>query len=91
MFLEDQNDEDFAQNKLQILAGAEQSFVSFAADQSFFWKIIRVKMQSLKTCIELITQAIAGGHKILLFSQFNVLAGSYWREIKKRKNRLLSH
>ena len=39
----------------------------------------------LETCIELITQAIAGGHKILLFSQFNVNAGSYWREIKKAK------
>ena len=39
----------------------------------------------LETCIELITQAIAGGHKILLFSQFTSMLDLIGEELKKAK------
>ena len=39
----------------------------------------------LEACIELITQAIAGGHKILLFSQFTSMLDLIGEELKKQK------
>ena len=39
----------------------------------------------LETCIELITQAIAGGHKILLFSQFTSMLDLIGEKLKKEK------
>ena len=39
MFLEDQNDEDFAQNKLQILAELTKASSALLWTRNFFWKV----------------------------------------------------
>ena len=89
MFLEDQNDEDFAQNKLQILAELTK-LRQLCCGPELLLENYKGENAKLETCIELITQAIAGGHKISFILSIYVHAGSYWREIKKEAEEVLS-
>ena len=84
MFLEDQNDEDFAQNKLQILAELTK-LRQLCCGPELLLENYKGENAKLETCIELITQAIAGGHKILLFSQFTSMLDLIGDELKKAK------
>ena len=84
MFLEDQNDEDFAQNKLQILAELTK-LRQLCCGPELLLENYKGENAKLETCIELITQAIAGGHKILLFSQFTTMLDLIGDELKKAK------
>lgn len=84
MFLEDQNDEDFAQNKLQILAELTK-LRQLCCGPELLLENYKGENAKLETCIELITQAIAGGHKILLFSQFTSMLDLIGEELKKAK------
>ena len=84
MFLEDQNDEDFAQNKLQILAELTK-LRQLCCGPELLLEYYKGENAKLETCIELITQAIAGGHKILLFSQFTSMLDLIGDELKKAK------
>ena len=84
MFLEDQNDEDFAQNKLQILAELTK-LCQLCCGPELLLENYKGENAKLETCIELITQAIAGGHKILLFSQFTSMLDLIGEELKKAK------
>ena len=84
MFLEDQNDEDFAQNKLQILAELTK-LRQLCCGPELLLENYKGENAKLETCIELITQAIAGGHKILLFSQFTSMLDLIGEKLKKAK------
>lgn len=84
MFLEDQNDEDFAQNKLQILAELTK-LRQLCCGPELLLENYKGENAKLEACIELITQAIAGGHKILLFSQFTSMLDLIGEELKKAK------
>ena len=84
MFLEDQNDEDFAQNKLQILAELTK-LRQLCCGPELILENYKGENAKLETCIELITQAIEGGHKILLFSQFTSMLDRIGEELKKAK------
>ena len=84
MFLEDQNDEDFAQNKIQILAELTK-LRQLCCGPELLLENYKGENAKLETCIELITQAIAGGHKILLFSQFTSMLDLIGEELKKAK------
>lgn len=84
MFLEDQNDEDFAQNKLQILAELTK-LRQLCCGPELLLENYKGENAKLETCIELITRAIAGGHKILLFSQFTSMLDLIGEELKKAK------
>ena len=84
MFLEDQNDEDFAQNKLQILAELTK-LRQLCCGPELLLENYKGENAKLETCIELITQAIAGGHKILLFSQFTSMLDLIGEKLKKEK------
>ena len=87
MFLEDQNDEDFAQNKLQILAELTK-LRQLCCGPELLLENYKGENAKLETCIELITQAIAGGHKILLFSQFTSMLDLIGEKLKKEKIKL---
>lgn len=84
MFLENQNDEDFAQNKLQILAELTK-LRQLCCGPELLLENYKGENAKLEACIELITQAIAGGHKILLFSQFTSMLDLIGEELKKAK------
>ena len=72
----------FAQNKLQILAELTK-LRQLCCDQ-LRGKNYMGENAKLETCIELITQAIAGGHKILLFSQFTSMLDLIGEKLKKK-------
>ncbi len=84
MFLEDQNEEDFAQNKLQVLAELTK-LRQLCCGPELILENYKGENAKLETCIELITQAIEGGHKILLFSQFTSMLDRIGEELKKAK------
>lgn len=84
MFLEDQNDEDFVQNKLQVLAELTK-LRQLCCGPELILENYKGENAKLETCIELITRAVEGGHKILLFSQFTSMLDRIGDELKKAK------
>lgn len=84
MFLERQNDEEFAQNKLQILSEL-MKLRQLCCGPELILENYKGENAKLKTCIELITQAIEGGHKILLFSQFTSMLDRIGEALSKEK------
>lgn len=84
MFLEDQNDEDFAQNKLQVLAELTK-LRQLCCGPELILEKYKGENAKLEACIELVTRAIEGGHKILLFSQFTSMLDRIGEELKRAK------
>ena len=84
MFLEDQNDEDFAQNKLQVLAELTK-LRQLCCGPELILEKYKGENAKLEACIELVSRAIEGGHKILLFSQFTSMLDRIGEELKKAK------
>ena len=67
--LESQNDSMFKASKIQILAELTK-LRQLCCDPALIYKNYHGGSAKLDTCIQLIQNARAGGHKILLFSQF---------------------
>ena len=75
LFLENQNKEEFQQGKLEILAELTK-LRQICCGPEVFLEGYQGENAKKEACIELIRQAIDGGHKVLLFSQFtSVLDG----------------
>lgn len=70
--LAEQDNEEFAKNKLQILAELTR-LRQICCDPSLCFDNYRGESAKLEACLELIQSAIDGGHKILLFSQFTTM------------------
>lgn len=84
MFLEDQNDEDFAQNKLQVLAELTK-LRQLCCGPELLLENYKGENAKLEACIELVSRAIESDHKILLFSQFTSMLDRIGAELKKAK------
>ena len=84
MSLEKQNDDEFAQNKLQILAELTK-LRQLCCGPELILENYKGENAKLETCIQLITQAIEGGHKILLFSQFTSMLDRIGEALSKEK------
>jgi SNF2 family DNA or RNA helicase len=67
--LEDQSEAAFHTNKIQILAELTK-LRQLCCDPSLIFDHYKGGSAKLDTCIQLIQNAIASGHKVLLFSQF---------------------
>ena len=67
--LEAQSDESFRSGKLQILAELTR-IRQICCDPSLCLENYRGESAKRQACVELVKNAIDGGHKILLFSQF---------------------
>ena len=67
--LEQQSDSMFKTSKIQILAELTK-LRQLCCDPSLIYQNYHGGSAKLDTCIQLIENAMAGGHKILLFSQF---------------------
>ncbi|MBO4364739.1 MAG: DEAD/DEAH box helicase [Eggerthellaceae bacterium] len=61
--------EEFAQDKLRILAELTK-LRQICCDPHLFYENYEGESAKLETCMELIRNAVDGGHRILLFSQF---------------------
>lgn len=69
MMLTKQSTEEFTQGKLQILAELTK-LRQICCDPSLLYEDYKARSAKVEACMDLIHEAIEGGHKILLFSQF---------------------
>ena len=67
--LEEQADAEFGQNKLKILAELTR-LRQVCCDPSLLYEAYDGGSAKREACMELISQAIEGGHRMLIFSQF---------------------
>ena len=64
--------EEFAHNKIAILAELTR-LRQLCCDPHLVYDNYTQESAKLETCMELVAQAVEGGHKILLFSQFTTM------------------
>ncbi|MDD2979765.1 MAG: DEAD/DEAH box helicase [Hespellia sp.] len=80
--LENQSDEEFKGNKLQILAELTK-LRQICCNPALIFDNYKKESAKEEVCLELIKAAIDGGHKILLFSQFTTMLGRLTERLKK--------
>ncbi|MCQ2510186.1 MAG: SNF2-related protein, partial [Lachnospiraceae bacterium] len=69
MSLEQKNDSEFRSSKLEVLAELTR-LRQLCCDPSLLVENYHGENAKLDACMELVQQAVEGGHKVLLFSQF---------------------
>lgn len=84
MYLEKQTPEEFAHGKLEILAELTK-LRQLCCGPELLVEQYQGENAKLETCIELLHQAIAGGHKVLLFSQFTTMLDEIGKRLKKEE------
>lgn len=82
--LEQQSDSMFKTSKIQILAELTK-LRQLCCDPSLIYPNYHGGSAKLDTCIQLIENAMAGGHKILLFSQFTSMLDVIERRLKAER------
>ena len=82
--LEQQSDSMFKTSKIQILAELTK-LRQLCCDPSLIYQNYHGGSAKLDTCIQLIENAMAGGHKILLFSQFTSMLDVIERRLKSER------
>lgn len=82
MFLAKQSPDEFRQNKLELLRELTR-LRQLCCGPSLFLENYKGENAKLDTCMELIKQAIDGGHKLLVFSQFTSVLDEIEAALKK--------
>ena len=82
--LDQQSDSMFKTSKIQILAELTK-LRQLCCDPSLIYQNYHGGSAKLDTCIQLIENAMAGGHKILLFSQFTSMLDVIERRLKAER------
>ena len=80
--INDQSEKDFKQSKIQILAELTK-LREICCDPSLIYDDYKSGSAKLDMCIEMLQNAISGGHKILLFSQFTTMLEIIEQRLKK--------
>lgn len=76
------SEQDYATGKLQILAALTE-LRQLCCDPGLCLENYQEGSAKLETCIELLHNAIEGGHKVLLFSQFTTMLSRIEERLKK--------
>jgi hypothetical protein len=84
MMLTNQSTEEFTQGKLQILAELTK-LRQICCDPSLLYEDFQSTSAKVEACLDLIHEAVEGGHKILLFSQFTSMIEILTQRMKKEK------
>lgn len=79
--LEAQEDAEFGQNKLKIFADLTR-LRQVCCDPSLLYENYNGGSAKREACMELITQAIEGGHRMLIFSQFTSMLELLEQDLK---------
>ena len=79
--LEEQADAEFGQNKLKILAELTR-LRQVCCDPSLLYEAYDGGSAKREACMELISQAIEGGHRMLIFSQFTSMLELLEQDLK---------
>lgn len=82
--LEEQSDDAFRTGKIQILAELTR-LRQLCCDPALVYENYKGGSAKLDTCIQLIENAISGGHKVLLFSQFTSMLDIIERRLKTER------
>lgn len=83
MQLKKQSEEEFKTSKIQILAELTR-LRQICCDPALFYENYAGPSAKLELCMELIENAVEGGHKILLFSQFTTMLGRLTDALKTK-------
>ncbi|MBO6148966.1 MAG: DEAD/DEAH box helicase [Lachnospiraceae bacterium] len=75
-------DDEYRTGKLQILAELTK-LRQVCCDPSLLYEGYKAESAKLEACMQLINQAIEGGHKLLLFSQFTTMLDIIGERLKK--------
>ncbi len=84
MMLDGQTEEEFASGKIQILAELTR-LRQLCCDPSLVYQNYQGESAKLLMCMDLIKNAIDGGHKILLFSQFTSMLSILQERMQKER------
>lgn len=83
LMLEKQSDEEFKTSKIQILSELTR-LRQICCSPSLVFEEYEAESVKRDMCLDLIEQAISGGHKILLFSQFTSMLEQLQEQMKSR-------
>lgn len=84
MMLDKQSDEEFKTSKIQILSELTK-LRQICCNPALLFEGYQENSAKTDMCIDLIENAISGGHKILLFSQFTSMLENLERCLEERK------
>lgn len=82
IMLDRQSEEEFATQKIQILAELTK-LRQLCCDPALIYENFHEESAKMVMCLDLIKNAVDGGHKILLFSQFTSMLSRIQEELKK--------
>lgn len=89
LMLEGQSEAEFASQKIQILSELTR-LRQLCCDPALIYENYQEESAKLMMCMELIQNAIAGGHRILLFSQFTTMLSRIQEQLQQRHILFLS-
>ncbi|MEG1946204.1 MAG: SNF2 helicase associated domain-containing protein [Lachnospiraceae bacterium] len=84
MLLDEKSDEEFKGSKIQILAELTK-LRQLCCDPSLLFQDYKASSAKSDLCIEMIKNAVEGGHKILLFSQFTTMLEHLQERLQQEK------
>lgn len=80
--LSGQSDQDFTKSKIQILSELTR-LRQLCCDPALIYADYKTPSAKVETCLELIREAVEGGHKVLLFSQFTSMLDIIRKNLNK--------
>ena len=83
LLLDKQTDEEFKNSKIQILAELTK-LRQLCCDPALIYQDFHEESAKLTMCMDLIQNAIEGGHKILLFSQFTSMLETIQKKLAEQ-------
>lgn len=89
LMLEGQSEEEFAAQKIQVLSELLR-LRQLCCDPALVYEDYHAESAKLIMCMELIQNAIEGGHKILLFSQFTSMLSRIQEQLQEAQIPFLS-
>lgn len=84
LFLDRQSDDEFKNSRIEILAELTK-LRQICCSPNLLLENYKGSSAKLETCMELISQAIDGGHKILIFSQFTSMLDEIGKALADRE------
>lgn len=82
LMLNKQSDDEFKNSKIQILSELTK-LRQVCCDPALLYEDYHDGSAKIEMCLDLIKNAISGGHKILLFSQFTSLLKNFQKRLRK--------
>ena len=80
--LNNQTGEEFAKGKVQILSELTR-LRQLCCEPSLVYENYTGESAKLQACVEMLKNAVEGGHKVLVFSQFTTMLSHLQREMRK--------